>query len=562
MNDTHDPEMRDGLGLPRREAIAVAGLFATAFLLRLVFAFSYRVDSDEPQHLHVVWGWVHGLMPYRDVFDNHMPLFHWLCTPLYLLIGDHPSVFFLMRLAMIPLYAVLLGCVYRLGRALFSARVGAWAAALTGLFPPLFLCAAEFRSDDLWVVLTIGAIVVLVRGPVALSRGLCAGLLLGLATAVSMKTTLVLFALACAGAGTWLTTRPRGDGGRWAVEGLVMLLPILLGPALVAAFFVLIDSWGAFVHGVFLHNVIALRSPLRMLLFPVSLPLIGWAAGRIRQGAPDPATGTRRVFTWYTGAVYFSALNTLWPLLSLETFLPFYPLLVLFLTPRLLGAPAAPAGHEKADECRGAPRAAWAFAAAEIIALLLLGAPWRDAAEPEIAMLRDVLRLTDPSECVMDLKGELVFRPRAFYYPLETISLQRMYEGRLPDTIPESIIAARACVAVPDDPDFPPRTRAFLLRHFLPAGHLRVAGQVLDTSATPDGILRFIVRIPAPYTVLSTSGTAPGDFDGRPSDGRRFLDAGPHGFRPAHPGNGRLVLVWSRAVERGFRPAALTEGCP
>src|SRR5579885_3030270 len=42
-------------------------------------------NSDEGQHLHVAWSWTQGLLPYRDVFDNHGPLFGlimrrcWLC---------------------------------------------------------------------------------------------------------------------------------------------------------------------------------------------------------------------------------------------------------------------------------------------------------------------------------------------------------------------------------------------------------------------------------------------------------------------------------------------------
>ena len=41
----------------------------------------YQFDSDEPQHLHVIWGWVHGFVQYRDLFDNHMPLFQIVLAP-------------------------------------------------------------------------------------------------------------------------------------------------------------------------------------------------------------------------------------------------------------------------------------------------------------------------------------------------------------------------------------------------------------------------------------------------------------------------------------------------
>ncbi|HXG22864.1 MAG TPA: hypothetical protein VNN62_27790, partial [Methylomirabilota bacterium] len=67
-------------------------LLVVTFVLRLLYVFHYPIDSDEPQHLHVVWGWTQGLLPYRDIFDNHMPLFHLLYAPLLALIGERASV--------------------------------------------------------------------------------------------------------------------------------------------------------------------------------------------------------------------------------------------------------------------------------------------------------------------------------------------------------------------------------------------------------------------------------------------------------------------------------------
>jgi len=31
-----------------------------ALVLRILYALHHRVDSDEPQHLHVVWSWTQG----------------------------------------------------------------------------------------------------------------------------------------------------------------------------------------------------------------------------------------------------------------------------------------------------------------------------------------------------------------------------------------------------------------------------------------------------------------------------------------------------------------------
>src|SRR6185503_7401017 len=88
----------------RGESVRVGVLGAAALLLalRIYCALTLAMNSDEPQHLHVVWAWTQGLLPYRDVFDNHSPLFQLLCAPLLAWLGERADIVALMRLAMIP----------------------------------------------------------------------------------------------------------------------------------------------------------------------------------------------------------------------------------------------------------------------------------------------------------------------------------------------------------------------------------------------------------------------------------------------------------------------------
>src|SRR5436189_4000246 len=120
--------------MKRVSAISLS-LIATAVAVRVGPIFRYRFDSDEPQHMHVAWGWAHGLIQYRDVFDNHMPLFHLLSAPLVALVGERADILLVMRIAVLPLGAVALWGPYRLGSPLHSPRCSAWRAALTGPLP-------------------------------------------------------------------------------------------------------------------------------------------------------------------------------------------------------------------------------------------------------------------------------------------------------------------------------------------------------------------------------------------------------------------------------------------
>src|SRR5437588_7535642 len=74
------------------ERVTFAVIVAALIALRIAYAFVYRLDSDEPQHLHVVWGWANGLLQYRDLFDNHSPLFQMLCAPLFKLFGERADI--------------------------------------------------------------------------------------------------------------------------------------------------------------------------------------------------------------------------------------------------------------------------------------------------------------------------------------------------------------------------------------------------------------------------------------------------------------------------------------
>src|SRR6188768_4149657 len=87
----------DARRLTRREKLTFVVFAALALLLRAAALFRYRFDSDEQQHLHVTWGWTAGLVQYRDLFDNHAPLFHMLTAPLLALVGERSDVLLWMR---------------------------------------------------------------------------------------------------------------------------------------------------------------------------------------------------------------------------------------------------------------------------------------------------------------------------------------------------------------------------------------------------------------------------------------------------------------------------------
>ena len=186
-----------------------------------------------------------------------------------------------MRLVMLPLYAFTLWCTYRLGRRLFSARTGLWAAVLLAWLAPFFRCSLEFRADDLWAPLWLLGLVIAIEGELSPARALAAGLVVGAAMGVSMKTPLLIASLATAAAVAVAFSPPRPTT-RWlaplAARALLFTLGVAVVPAALAAGFAALGAWDSFVYGTIRHNLIShlgtwRRGPVHLLLFPGILGL-------------------------------------------------------------------------------------------------------------------------------------------------------------------------------------------------------------------------------------------------------------------------------------------------
>jgi hypothetical protein len=550
--------------LPAREIAIAWGLLSALFALRILAAFRMEFDSDEPQHLHVVWGWTRGLLPYRDFFDNHAPLFHLLCAPLLAVVGERADALVLMRLALLPVTAAALACLWALGRRLVSPRAGLWGAVLAAFWPEHFLTSLEFRSDGLWAALWLATLLAWLGGRGSRLRAGSGGALAGAAAAVSLKTSLLLATLAPAAlivagltghASRGARAEPAEDASRGARHGpqraaraagliLAGVAGFVVVPATLVALFAARGALGDLTYGAITHNLLpglgrsgdtAARLPAFAALL-ASAGLAGWLAWR---AGPRPTRAPRAILVLSAG-LYVAALVTFWPLLTPQDYLPFEPVAALLIAALVVSAPPRP---RKALLV--------AILAAESVALVRAARPWEDRAAPEIARIRDALRLTLPDEFVMDLKGETVFRRRPIYWVLEGVTVERLRRGLIPDRIPERLIATHTTVAVERSRWLPPRAAAFLDSQYVDVGHVRVLGQRLNS--TGNGPITFHVAIPERFTILTAGKPAGGWLDGMPVAGPRFLAAGPHVYAP-RGGERNLAAVWSRAVDSGYSP--------
>ena len=528
-----------------------AVLFACVLVLRLLYAWHFRIDSDEPQHLHVVWAWANGLLPYRDVFDNHAPLFQALSAPLFALLGVRPDIVLPMRLAMVPLFVLTIGCVWKITATLFSRRTALWTALIAACLPPYFFTAVEFRPDQLWTLLWLLVLTVLATGRATPGRAFVAGLLLGAAFSVSMKSSLLLAALAQGVLGTLLVARGGGAIpwrrlGKCAAAGLAGMAIL---PAMVVLFFVAHHAGMAMYYGIIQHNILPSHGSSRMALHSFVRWLAGGsvllaATGACNRLAKPAAMRSRIAFVFLAAHFYLLTLVCFWPILTAEDYLPFFPAWMLSCGPALLWMAGCALG------CR-APVAPAVLVLGELAWIVACQPPLRDETADKIGIVADALQLAEPGDFVMDSKGETIYHRRPFPYVLEKLTHERMQAGLIADTIPECLVATRTPLATITR--MPRRACEFLAANYLPvAFRLFVPGKLL----TGDWELyAFEVAVPGRYTLITRSGQPGGILDGTPFSGPRELAIGPHTFRKTD-GAEPVALLWARAIEKGYSPFA------
>ena len=524
--------------LPRVERAAAIAIAAVTLAMRAVAFFHYRFDSDEPQHLHVAWGWTAGLLQYRDLFDNHAPLFHMAAAPLLRLLGERADILLWMRGPMVLLWLTVTACTYAIARRLYDVRIAIWSVVLLNAFPPFFLKSLEFRTDNLWNAFWMLAVVVLVFGRRSTGVFFLAGLLLGCTFSVSLKTPLLLITLAAAWTITYfMRVRQRGTDIR-ARHLAAIALGFVIVPSIVAGYFVTRGAWANLVYCVIRFNGLLelTRNPLTVwvprLCFLPLLFLVLRTAWRHRQTSTD-----NRFFFAAASGVFVVTLASFWILISPRDFLPFLPFLSIFLVAALA-------------------RRRFFLEAVIVLALFSLTgtgyyAAWlTDRTREFITMENQLLHLSRPGELVMDYKGELIYRRRPYYFILEFITRNAIARGLVADTVAEDLIRTGCHIAQADGAQWPDRARTFMSANYIDLGRLRVSGQWLH----PDGT--FSIAIPGEYVILNKNGEARGMLDGTPNQRSKTLARGIHRFVGK---NERLACVWAPAYARGFSPFHLRD---
>ena len=160
-------------------------LFTGSMLIMISYSIRFRLlqmnkfNPDEFEHLHTAWCITKGLIPYRDFFEHHTPLFYYFLAPLVRLfqvetsVDDAISMIFFARTAMWMMTGGIVILTFYLGLA--------WRGWHVGLISAVFLMNAvmflekslEIRPDVFALLCWMGSLVFLIYG--LRSRDMCAG---------------------------------------------------------------------------------------------------------------------------------------------------------------------------------------------------------------------------------------------------------------------------------------------------------------------------------------------------------------------------------------------------
>jgi hypothetical protein len=484
------------LAMRRVPGSVLAALVVLAVIVRLGVVVNREIDPDESQHLHIAWLIGQGQVPYRDFWEHHLPLFHYLAAPLTWGLADRPEIYFAARGVMAVAAAGAILLTIRLARRI-APEATPWTALVLMFLPQFAETSTETRPDVPALVAHLASLVAIVRWREGRGQQWLwgAGLAQGLAVALSAKA---LYGAIGLGAVALLGSGPRRATSSRTADVVRLAAGVAAAPAALLAGL----AWHGGVPALAGFGADVVRDSLRFVDFSKTRPAFGTEAGAFGVAAIGLGLAVHR-HGWAVlrhpvhgallppAAVTAVALEWPWtPAVYQHAWLPLLPGVAVYagLALSRLGAWA----RERPAHLRQGVFVAGLLAALVVPAGDSVRVAVRDGNAAQLALMAELLRRACPGEPVLDGTALYVFRPAAYRFgALVTGVREWVARGRLSeDTIAADMRAARARIAHADR-----RVRgmigpiaALLRRHYVPAWDgLLVAGARIAAPADARG---------------------------------------------------------------------------
>lgn len=260
------------LKVSRWEWIGIA-LSVIGFLLLAYFG---GYNPDEIEHMHVTYLMNNGHMPYRDFPQNHLPIFWFILLPFVKALSPSIKPFLIVRMIQV----LLLVPTYLVAKAFLPTIAGIPRALSIGILFLMLGVHASYsqwifiRPDVLMAVFITAGIAVVGAKRLSYTTLFVAGVLLGIATCLSIKSWHAYFVVFLVLASRYPSVPLR----RIVREGACVCLGSLPPVALLVSWLVYNDLAVLFFENVFvLNGLVHLTLHDRLKLFESPIVIVGIA---------------------------------------------------------------------------------------------------------------------------------------------------------------------------------------------------------------------------------------------------------------------------------------------
>ncbi len=526
-----------------RKTSIIIGLLTLVYIsLRISF---YPFESDELQHLHVIYSWIKGFVQYRDVFDNHTPLFHITMAGIIQLLHLHPSTNFVVyaRIIVFMLFFIpqilILGLF--LGKSLNFSKdeIIFILSTLIVLIPNSDIAV---RPAPLYTMLFLSCIYIISFCDIKKPRNIfILGLLNGVNASVSLKTIPLFLPAELT---TILLIRKFYDR-KIEVKKLFayFTLGFVIVPTIICICFWKLNSLGTMIYYTITYNLLPIKNNYFKSLFYfliITTPYV-YFLRKYRGGI------NRAIFSLLSITNFTLALLVVYPERQSQTTMPVRLLICLCL---LIGLTYILKLFLSKRTLRFTETSIF------IVVLFLKSLNpllFIDHNAKYKKSMKTLLTLAKKDDYVMDAKGESIFWKRPYYYGLEEFTSMRLKKGLLRDEIVQSLITHKTHIVFPFEnaARFPTEDLRFIRKNYVPiigTGWVLVSGKRISKN--------FTVRIPGNYIILNERfKPVNGILDGKAyRKGQKVnLSIGNHTFTSTNR-KGRNFIYWYRAYKKGILP--------
>jgi len=514
-----------------------------SFLLRFAVTLNKEFVPDEFQHVQASWLISEGLVPYKDFWENHTPLYHFILAASFKLLPETPKAIISLRLLQFLPVLLIFFMVNLFIQTRYDFTVFLYSLLLLGFHKWFLDKTCEVRPDVILVLFSLVALYFWIFGWDFFkgSHLFTSGIFIGLSFITSPKVLILLFSMLFS-----FIIHLKISGKVIAYKKIPSLFLLFLSGVLIPILILILyliryDAFGQFQEclwlGIFKNP--NRFSPASFLRKSFLINLVFWVTGLVGlvYYSKKYLTGKRNsifhltiiftiicnyiAFHWFMPAPYPQSALLIFPLLSI------YASLILYLIEENIR-----------KKLQGLTR----FFLFLVVFLIIVTPPFlsyiisddllEKRNEKQKERIEFILANTDADARIFDCQGFYMFRKPATYYGVLVKGvLLAMGEGIIKYDLKDDLVKNNCSMAIPDYrwSMLPDDILQFLEENFvlIPKYDILVPGKIIEGRGIKEDV-NFELPIDIPYALFTVPPLHSGQIDGGYRRLPVYVPKGPH----------------------------------